>query len=379
MISYLAKIKSVIAKLRAFEVELIPRGQNAQADALSKLASSTLTELNRSVYVEVRRNRSIDQDIEIQCVEAEPSLMDPILAYKLQGTLPEDKNLAAKMKRIGSRFIVYNGELLKKSFSAPLLKCVGPTDADYILREIHFGICGNHIGGRALAHKALRAGYYWPTMIQDAKGLVQKREKCQKFAPKKWLIVGIDYFSKWIEAEAASNITEQTVRKFIWQNIITRFGIPKVYVLDHERQFDNLLLKRYTDQFGIKLAYSAVFHPQSNGQAEAANKQILNALKKRVEDQKSKWIKELPGTLWSLRITEKEATGHSPFELVYGSEAVLPMEIGSESLQVNQFSAEENEHLMKESLDFLNKIRDSARDTMVAYKQRISKFYNRRV
>ncbi|XP_021776322.1 uncharacterized protein LOC110740133 [Chenopodium quinoa] len=122
-----------------------------------------------------------------------------------------------------------------------------------------------------------------------------------------------------------------------------------------------------------------VCHPQSNGQAEAANKQILNALKKRVEDQKSKWIEELPETLWSLRTTEKEATGHSPFELVYGSEAVLPVEIGSESLRVNQFSAEENEHLMKESLDFLGEIQDSARDRMAAYKQRISKFYNRRV
>ncbi|XP_021719468.1 uncharacterized protein LOC110687160 [Chenopodium quinoa] len=183
MISYLAKIKSVIAKLRTFEIELIPRGQNAQADALSKLASSTLTELNRSVYVEVRRNRSIDQEIEVQCAEAEPSWMDPILAYKLQGTLPEDRNLATKMKRVGSWFIIYKGELLKKSFSAPLLKCVGPTNADYILREIHFGICGNHIGGRTLAHKALRAGYYWPTMIQDAKDLVRKCEKCQKFAP----------------------------------------------------------------------------------------------------------------------------------------------------------------------------------------------------
>ncbi|XP_021756199.1 uncharacterized protein LOC110721370 [Chenopodium quinoa] len=148
MISYLAKIKNVMAKLRTFEVELIPRGQNAQADALSKLASSSLTELDRSVYVEVRRNRSIDQEAEVLCVEAEPSWMDTILAYKLQGELPEERILAAKLKRIGSRFIVYNGELLKESFPTPLLKCVGPTDADYILREIHFGICGNHIGGR---------------------------------------------------------------------------------------------------------------------------------------------------------------------------------------------------------------------------------------
>ncbi|XP_021745100.1 uncharacterized protein LOC110711036 [Chenopodium quinoa] len=414
IVAYLAKIKSIIAQLRTVEVELIPRGQNAQADALSKLASSTLTELNRSVYVEVRRGKSVGEAASVCNATPEPSWMDPILAYKLREELPEDKKLASKIKRISSRFIVFGSQLLKKSFSATLLKCVGPIDADYILREIHLGICGNHIGGRTLAHKALRTGYFWPTMISDAKCLVQKCEKCQKFAPvihrpsrdlqpvlnplpfaqwgldilgpfpeapykKKWLIVGIDYFSKWVEAEAASNITEQTVRQFIWQNIITRFGIPKVFVFDHGRQFDNLPLRRYTDQFGIKLAYSAVCHPQSNGQAEAANKQILNALKKRVEDQKSKWIEELPGTLWSLRTTEKEATGHTPFQLVYGSEAVLPVEVGSESLRVSLFSAEENDQVKKESLDFLDEIRDSARERMAAYKLRISKSYNRKV
>ncbi|XP_021774601.1 uncharacterized protein LOC110738498 [Chenopodium quinoa] len=255
MIAYLAKIKSVIAKRRTFEVELIPRGQNAQADAIFKLANSTLTELNRSVYVEVRREKTVDQEPQVSCIAHEPSWIDPILAYKLRGEVPEDRNLDSKIKRIRSRIIIFREELPKKSFSAPLLKFMGPTDADYILREIHLGICGNHIGGRALALKALRAG---------------------------------------------------------------------------------------------------------NGQAEAANKQILNALKKRVEDQKSKWIEELPGTLWSLRTTKKEATGHSPFELVYGSEAVLLVEIGSESLRVNLFSVEENEKLLKESLDFLDEVRDSA-------------------
>ncbi|XP_021745281.1 uncharacterized protein LOC110711210 [Chenopodium quinoa] len=282
MIAYLAKIKIVIEKQKTFEIELIPRSQNTQADALSKLVSSTLTELSRSVYVEVRHERSVDHEPEVYCVAHEPSWMDPILAYKLQGELPEDRNLASKIKRISLRFIVFRGELLKKSFSAPLLKCVGPTDAEYILQEIHLGICGNHIGGRALAHKVLRARYFWPNMIIDAKELVRKCEKCQKFAPvihrpsrdlqpilnplpfaqwglnilgpfpdapyqKRWPIVEKDYFSKWIEAEAASNIIEQTVRKFIWRNIITRFGIAKVFVFDHRNQFDNLPLKRYTD------------------------------------------------------------------------------------------------------------------------------------
>ncbi|XP_021756211.1 uncharacterized protein LOC110721383 [Chenopodium quinoa] len=176
MIAYLAKIKTVITMLRTFEVELILRGQNAQADALSKLASSTLTELNRSVYVEVRQEISVDQEPEVCCVAHEPRWMDPILAYKLRGEIPEDRNLASEMKKISSRFIVFKEELFKKSFSTPLLKCVGPIDTDYILREIHLDICENHIGRRALAHKALRAGYYWPTIIIDAKEVVRKCE-----------------------------------------------------------------------------------------------------------------------------------------------------------------------------------------------------------
>ncbi|XP_056688281.1 uncharacterized protein [Spinacia oleracea] len=106
------------------------------------------------------------------------------IAYKEKGELPEDKLQARKLKRFNQRFIIdANGELMRRSFSAPLLKCVGPTNADYILREIHLGICGNHIGGRALAHKALRAGFWWPTMVSEAKALTRKCEKCQKFAP----------------------------------------------------------------------------------------------------------------------------------------------------------------------------------------------------
>ena len=179
MIAYLGKIKTIIAKLRSFEVELIPRERNSKADALSKLASSTLIDLNRSVYVEVRHGRSIDAAAEVQAITTEPSWMDPILAYKLRGELPADRTMEKRMPSIASRFIIFRGELLKKSFSAPLLKCVGPTDADYVLREIHLGIRGNHIGGRTLAHKALRDGYYWPTMVIEAKEMVKKCEKCQ--------------------------------------------------------------------------------------------------------------------------------------------------------------------------------------------------------
>lgn len=73
-----------------------------------------------------------------------------------------------------------DGQLYRRS-SYPLLKCVGPADANYILREIH-GVCGNHMGGRALAYKALRQGYYWLTMRKDAAELVRRYDSCQRHA-----------------------------------------------------------------------------------------------------------------------------------------------------------------------------------------------------
>ncbi|XP_056690408.1 uncharacterized protein [Spinacia oleracea] len=140
--------------------------------------------MNRSVHVEVYQERSIDLPPPTVCnLRPEPSWMDAVITYKERRELPEDKLLARTLKRYNNRFVIdAKVELMRKSFSTPLLKCVGPTETDYILREIHLGICGNHIGGRTLAHKTLRAGYWWPTMISEVKAMTKKCEKCQKFA-----------------------------------------------------------------------------------------------------------------------------------------------------------------------------------------------------
>ncbi|XP_056697934.1 uncharacterized protein [Spinacia oleracea] len=127
----------------------------SMTDYLAKIKSLT------AVHVEVYLKRSIDLPPPIVCnLHPGPSWMDAVIVYKERGELPEDKVQARKLKKFKKWFIIdANGELMRRSFSAPLLKCVGPTDVDYILREIHLGICGNHIGGRSLAHKAIGTGY----------------------------------------------------------------------------------------------------------------------------------------------------------------------------------------------------------------------------
>ena len=100
----------------------------------------------------------------------------------LQGLLPNDQKEAAKLRTRSARFTVHKGRLYKQGFFAPILKCIEGRDADYVLREVHEGVCGNHIGARALAVKVLRQGYYWPTMLRDATNLVRRCKICQEHA-----------------------------------------------------------------------------------------------------------------------------------------------------------------------------------------------------
>ena len=106
--------------------------------------------------------------------------MDPIWDYLVDGILPSDPKEASKLRTRSARFTIHRGILYKRGFSTPILKCVGKEDANYVLKEVHEGICGNHIGARSLAAKTLRHGYYGPTMLKDATEMVKKCKICQE-------------------------------------------------------------------------------------------------------------------------------------------------------------------------------------------------------
>ena len=101
--------------------------------------------------------------------------MDLIWDYLVDGTFPIDPKEALKLRNRLARFAIHRGTLYRRGFSTPILKCVGKEDTNYVLREMHEGICGNHIEDRSLAAKTLRQGYYWPTILKDATELVKKK------------------------------------------------------------------------------------------------------------------------------------------------------------------------------------------------------------
>ena len=121
------------------------------------------------------------------------------------------------------------------------------------------------------------------------------------------------------------------------EKFITRFGLPRVLIVDNGTQFDCATLRKYLEDFKIAIAYSTICNPQYNGQAEAANKLILNCLQKKLEDAKARWVDEIYDVLGSLKTTVKEATGQTSFKLVYGLEALLLVEIKVQTIRVKHF------------------------------------------
>ena len=105
-----------------------------------------------------------------------------VVSYLKDGTLPNDKKVARKLKVQAARFVLTKDVLYKKDFSQPYLRCLNSEEADYVIREVHEGICGNHSGSRSLVHKLIRVGYYWPTMQKDAQTYVKACDKCQRFS-----------------------------------------------------------------------------------------------------------------------------------------------------------------------------------------------------
>ena len=119
----------------------------------------------------------------------------------------------------------------------------------------------------------------------------------------KFLLVAIDYFTKWVEAEALATITEAKVQNFVWKNIVCRFGIPRMIISDNGRQFDSHGFRLFCLSLGIKNKYSSPGHPQANGQTEVTNRTLLKIIKSRLMGAKGAWPEELPSVLWAYRTT----------------------------------------------------------------------------
>jgi ribonuclease HI len=168
MASYLNKVKQLTSSMEHFEITHIPRNLNHMADALARLASATEEDsCSGTILREELPQPSIEESEVILIEEPSEDWTSEMRRFLTEGTLPEDRKNAEALKRRAARFVLINSQLYRKSFTTPLLKCLGPEASNRVLQEIHEGICSSHIGPRTLAQKIFRQGYWWPTVMTD--------------------------------------------------------------------------------------------------------------------------------------------------------------------------------------------------------------------
>ena len=184
---------------------------------------------------------------------------------------------------------------------------------------------------------------------------------------KKYLLVGTDYFTKWVEAGPLANIRDVDAKRFIWKNIVTRFGVPNVLISNNGLQFDSKMFRKYCGELGITNRYSTPTYPQGNGQAEAVNKVIVSGLKKRLDDAKGKWVEELPHVLLAYKTTPHRSIGETHFSMTYGAEAIIPLETGFPTTRTSSFNPKDNDEQLTRNLDLIKEKRENVMVQLAYY------------
>ena len=244
MKKYLEQVKKQTNDLQAKFVQIL-REENEQADHLAKTASAKYMFIPSQVLSFIQILPLID-GISVQEISSKNNQTTPLISYLKNIMLLDGKEAVRKLKVRAARFVLIKDILYKRGFSHPYIRCLSSGEADYVMREVYKGICGNHSRSWSLVHKLVWAGYYWPTMQKDAHAYVKTCDKCQRYgnlirqptekltlmmAPwhfAKWgldimglfptairqlkfLVVGTDYFTKQVEAEALATITEKNI------------------------------------------------------------------------------------------------------------------------------------------------------------------------
>ncbi|VFQ98118.1 unnamed protein product [Cuscuta campestris] len=404
----------LLKSFTAHSVEQIPRAENAEADILSKQSSDTPEHIRRMGNVEELSEPSIHA-FPVAVICARPrDWMDDIVAFLKDGALPDDA-IKAKLVRTRAPGYTLEGEKqYKRAYNGTLLRCLRPAEAEQVMEEVHAGICSTHQGAYAVSRKITLQGYFWPTIVKDCAEFVRKCKVFQEFQkvpgrpstnytpistaipfarwgvdlvgalPRgtgnvRYVIVAIDYFTKWVEAAPLASITGAQCQKFLAKQVICRFGVPEHIITDNGTQFESKPFNNFLESWGIKHSYASVGYPQTNGQVENANRTIVDGLKRKLEACGGEWAEELPYILWTYRTTPRRATGETPFASCYGFEARAPAEISIATHREEIFDPERNEEALAAELHLVHERREAAFIRADNYRRKVKSYLDGRV
>ncbi|GMP78570.1 hypothetical protein CsSME_00034472 [Camellia sinensis var. sinensis] len=327
--------------------------------------------------------------------------------YLKEASLLPDRSAAAIIKKRASKFFLQEGQLFRHGFDGKPLRCLSGAEIHKVLELAHGP---EHQGGAKLFQHLLHIGYYWPTMEADAKIYAKRCKPCQLHGnlihapatdlhsssspwpfhtwamdligpispPSKghiWIVAATETYTKWVEAIPLKKATGAAVSNFIREFIICRFGIPRVILSDNGTPFVNCQVGKLLVSYDITHHKSTPYYPQGNGQAEATNKTLLRILSRTLKDYQRDWAHMLPMALWAYRTSKRRPTQMTPFSLVYGTEAILPVKITIPSARMALRSGI-SPYSRPSELEVLDERRDKAQTNLRVYQSRIAKAYD---
>jgi hypothetical protein len=296
----------------------------------------------------------------LENLQMNEQLYNNLINYLTTLTYPTDYDDSRKthLRKLSTQHFVINHTLYRKGKKGKV-RVIKRDEIEPILYHLHRDIVGAHLGINAVFEK-VKERYYWPQMFDDIREYVQTCDICQRRGPperkeplipltvkepfhqigidvkgplprtstgNRYIIVAMDYFTKWPEARAVKDMKADTIAKFIFEEIICRHGVPQIMISDRGTSFVNRIIDKLCEDFQLKHRLTSPYRPQTNGMVERFNRTLGESIAKLVQDGEKEWDHYVDATLFAYRTKVHKTTGHTPFYLMYGRQATLPIEL----------------------------------------------------